>query len=211
GGGTGRGGQIRPPAPAREGGRGFDSAERGGEAPAPAREGGPPSAEVAGEGPATASASARREQPGARESEPAAHSGARTVPPRTEKRVGPRRQPRPDRALVAPFTDSFGRDWIPRRWPYLILTMIAAAVSCAVAALATPDVPTAALLVLAVAAAAGVGPAHRMVAKRRVRARLVAVALVVVAPMLMFGLGITRWTVSGALGWDMAIASLLRV
>lgn len=181
--------QIRPSAPAREGGRGRGLAEVKAEVPAPAREAGS----------------------GAGKSTPAASSGETAVPLRADKRVGPRRQPRPDRALVAPFTDSFGRDWIPRRWPYLLLTMIAAAVSCAVATLAIPDASTVALLILAVGAAAGVGPANRMVAKRRVRARLVAVVVVVVAPMFLFGLGITRWTVSGALAWDMAIASLLCV
>ena len=137
--------------------------------------------------------------------------GAAKAPPSSEQRRGPRRHPRHDRALVAPFTDTFGRDWIPRRWPYLILTMIAAIVSGSVATLGIPEPVTAILLGLGVAGAAAVGIAHRAVAKRRVRGRLAAVALVVVAPMFLFGLGITRWTASGSLHWDVAIASLLCV
>src|SRR5690606_7746237 len=62
-----------------------------------------------------------------------------------EQRRGPRRRPAADRALVAPFTDTFGRHWIPSRWPYLILIMIAAVVCCAVSTMAETQPPTAAL------------------------------------------------------------------
>src|SRR6188474_3396988 len=87
-----------------------------------------------------------------------AKSGA---PATDDKRRGPRRQPRPDRALVAPLSDAAGRNWIPRRWPYLILTMLVAVGSCAVATRSLPGQVTAAMLGLAVAGAGCVGLAHR--------------------------------------------------
>jgi hypothetical protein len=128
-----------------------------------------------------------------------------------EQRRGPRRQPRPDRALVAPFADNAGRNWVPRRWPYLILTMIAAVVSCMVATRSMPGPVTASLLTVAVAAASGVGFAHKWAATRQRPARLVAVAAVVVLPMFAFGMGLTRWTAVRDLPWDVAIAALLCV
>src|SRR5690606_15526303 len=126
-----------------------------------------------------------------------------------EQRRGPRRRPAADRALVAPFTDTFGRHWIPSRWPYLILIMIAAVVCCAVSTMAVPQPLTATMLGLAIVGVACVGIAHRAVAKRQLGARLAAVVLVVIVPMFLFGLGITRWAAAGVLSWDVAVAALL--
>src|SRR5687768_4972955 len=130
------------------------------------------------------------------------------LPGSDEQRRGSRRQPRPDRALVASFSDAATRNWVPRRWPYLILTMIAAIGSCAVATRSLPGSVTAAMLALAVIGAGCVGLAHRWGAKGRVGVRLAAVFAVVVAPMFLFGLALTRWTALLDLPWDVAIASL---
>ncbi len=138
-----------------------------------------------------------------------AGTGSPEATPAGEQRRGPRRRSSADRALVAPFTDTLGRHWIPGRWPYLILTMVAAVVCCSVATMALPEPLTAVFLGLAVAGTACVGIAHRAVAKRQLGARVAAVVLVVIVPMFLFGLGITRWTVAGSLSWDISIATLL--
>jgi diguanylate cyclase (GGDEF)-like protein/PAS domain S-box-containing protein len=144
--------------------------------------------------------------------EPGSEAGPLVAAPRPEEqRRGARRQPRPDRALVAPFGEHAGRNWIPRRWPYLILTMVAAIGSCIVATRGLPGPVTALMLGLAVAGAACVGVAHRLVANRRLPWRLAAVVAVVVLPMFLFGLALTRWTAIRGLSWDVAIASLLCV
>ena len=69
--------------------------------------------------------------------ESADEAGPPAVAGPPEQRRGPRRHPRPDRALVAPFGESAGRNWIPRRWPYLILTMVAATATRQLAVAAT--------------------------------------------------------------------------
>jgi hypothetical protein len=104
-----------------------------------------------------------------------------------------------------------GRNWIPRRWPYLIRSMLAAIGSCMVATRSVPGILTAAMLALAVAGSACVGMAHVYVAQRGLRARIAALVAVVIAPMFLFGLAITRWTALKDLPWDVAIASLLCV
>jgi len=162
----------------------------------------------------------------ARTTEPARVRGPDPARPRTERRPdageasvqamddqrrASRRQPRSDRALVAPFSDHFGRNWIPRSWPYLLLTMIAAIGSCMVATRSLPGPITAAMLALAMTGASCVGIAHRWVSRRGVPSRLGAVLAVVVMPMFVFGVGLTRWTAVRGLPWDVAITALLCV
>ena len=159
-------------------------------------------------GPARSTAPARVRGELAAPPEPA----DRAAEPRPdEQRRGSRRQPRPDRALVAPFGDNAARNWIPRRWPYLILTMIAAIGSGVVATRSLPGPFTAAMLVVAVLGASCVGLVHDRVANRQLGARLAAVFGVVVVPMFLFGHGLTRWTAIRDLPWDVAIASQLCV
>src|SRR5687768_2478799 len=140
-----------------------------------------------------------------REAQPAA------TPDTSDQRRGPRRRPRSDRAAALPAGSAAGRNWIPPRWPYLILTMLAAIGSAMVAARGVLEPLVGAMLAAAVIAVALVGPAHAFVANRHLWPRLAAVATVVILPMFLFGLGITRWAVSGSLTWDVAIASQLCV
>ena len=141
--------------------------------------------------------------------EPSIAVSAMPIP--DEQRQGSRRRPRPDRALVAPFSDNAARNWIPRRWPYLILTMVAAIASCIVATNSAPGAVTTAMLAVAVASASCVGLVNRWAANPRFGVRVAAVFAVVVLPMFLFGLGLTRWTALRDLPWDVAIASLLCV
>src|SRR5918993_3558059 len=88
-----------------------------------------------------------------------------------DQRRGPRREPRTDRAEAVPAGVNTGRNWIPRRWPYLILSMIAAIGSCMVATRSMPGAVTATMLVISVAGAACVGQVHAYVAQRGLYAR----------------------------------------
>jgi len=128
-----------------------------------------------------------------------------------DKRRGTRRDPRSNRAAAVPAGSANGRNWIPSRWPYLILTMVAAIGSGIVATRGLPDATILVMLGVAVVAVSLVGPAHAIVANRGLWPRLGAFAAVVVLPMFLFGLAVNRWTASGALPWDVAIASLLCV
>ena len=73
--------------------------------------------------------------------------------PRREQRQASRRKPRPDRAAAVSHAEA-ARNWIPRRWPYLIITMIAAIGSGLVATRSLPSVPTVIMLGAALAGAA---------------------------------------------------------
>jgi diguanylate cyclase (GGDEF)-like protein/PAS domain S-box-containing protein len=138
--------------------------------------------------------------------------GDAAAPPGTdEQRRGPRRRPRSDRAAEIPAGSAMARNWIPRRWPYLILTMFAAIGSGMVATRAMPEPLIGAMLVAAVLAVALVGRAHAFVANRGPWPCLAAVTAVVILPMFLFGLAVTRWVAAGSLTWDVAIASLLCV
>ena len=138
-------------------------------------------------------------------------AGAAAVEPEPpEQRQTIRRMPQGDRAVATPLAYA-GRNWIPRRWPYMLVAMIAASGACMVVTRSLPGQVTGAMLAISLTLAACVGLAHSLVARRGRRARLVAVSVVVVVPMFLFGLAITRWTVVRDLPWDIAIASLLCV
>jgi diguanylate cyclase (GGDEF)-like protein/PAS domain S-box-containing protein len=101
--------------------------------------------------------------------------------------------------------------WLPDRWPYLILTMVAAIGAAIVAAKGVPDPLARAMLGAALVAVALIRPAHAFAVSRRLWPRLTVVAVVVVLPMFLFGLALTRWALSGELAWDVAIAAQLCV
>jgi diguanylate cyclase (GGDEF)-like protein/PAS domain S-box-containing protein len=140
-----------------------------------------------------------------REAKPAA------TPETSDQRRGPRRRPRSDRAAALPAGSAAGRNWIPPRWPYLVLTMLAAIGSGMVATKAFPGQVIGGMFAVALLGVAVVGPAHAFAANRGVWARLAALIAVVITPMFLFGLGVIRWTANGSLPWDVAIASLLCV
>jgi len=128
-----------------------------------------------------------------------------------EQRRGPRRELRLDRASAIDQPRLTVRNWIPPRWPYLILTLVTAIGIAVLASRALPTRATGAMLAVAVLGTALVGRAHVLVAARGLYPRLVAAFVVVVAPLFLFGLAITRWSTQGSLPWDVAIAALLCV
>jgi diguanylate cyclase (GGDEF)-like protein/PAS domain S-box-containing protein len=103
------------------------------------------------------------------------------------------------------------RQWFPRNWPYMILCMIGAIVSSAVAAQRLPGIYGGGLLAFAVAGACCAQPIFDRVRGARIVGRLVAVLAVVILPMFLFGLGMTVWTIRQGLPWDIAVSALLGV
>ncbi len=128
-----------------------------------------------------------------------------------DRRQQSRRAPRHDRSLVMPGLKNSARNWIPHRWPYVILIMIAAVASSATATRILPDTVAGTMLALAVVLASVVGPAHRLARKHGLVVRLGATLTAVVLPLFLFGLGVTNWVVLGGLPWDVAVAMLLCV
>src|SRR5690606_13055287 len=89
---------------------------------------------------------------------------------------------------------------------------IGAIAGSALAATNLPGPVAGGVLASAVAGACCAHPVFRRVDRLRERvtgARLLAVALVVVMPLFLFGLGMTIWTVREGLPWDITVAALM--
>jgi diguanylate cyclase (GGDEF)-like protein/PAS domain S-box-containing protein len=128
-----------------------------------------------------------------------------------ERRQGMRRNPRPDRSLAMPRGSQASRNWVPRRWTYVVLAMVAAAATGAVAARGLPAPAVGGMLLAAVVLAGLVGPAHELIRARGLSARIAATFATIALPMFLFGLGMSNWAEYGALPWDTALAALLCV
>ena len=146
-----------------------------------------------------------------RESTAARVDQAPTRPGSDDKRRGSRRQPRSDRAAALSAGSTTGRNWIPPRWLYLIVSMVGSIASSALGTSTLPRTPAAICLGSAVVLACGVGLAHRLVQKRGLGLRLAATCLVVVLPLFLFSLGMTLWALRAGLPWEVAVAALLCV
>ena len=146
-----------------------------------------------------------------RESTAARAEQADAGPKSKEKRQGPRRQPRSDRAAALPGGSTTGRNWIPRRWLYLIVSMVGSIASSVLGTSIVPGSISAICLGAAIVLACGVGLAHRLVQTRGLWLRLVATCIVVVLPLFLFSLGMTLWALRGGLPWEVAVAALLCV
>jgi hypothetical protein len=128
-----------------------------------------------------------------------------------ERRQAARRGARADRALVLAASALDDAQWLPRHWPYLLLCMTAAVGCSALVAHGVPGNISGPLLTCAVAIASCITFAHRWAHGRGFVSQLAAVLAVVIAPMFLFGLGMTVWTVRQGLPWDIALAALLWV
>ena len=138
-------------------------------------------------------------------------SGHEVAPPIQDKRRGPRRRAASDRATAVQVGTNTAQNWLPPRWPYLILTMVAALASALVATRTAPNLIISGMLLFAVIGVALVGPAHAFLARSGTQGRLAITAAVVVLPLFLFGFGVNRWQATGGLPSDVAIAILLCV
>ena len=131
------------------------------------------------------------------------------APAALNRRRRVRRNARPDRALSVASIAIEDRLWIPPGWPYMILCLVAAIGSSALAAHAFPGPVSGTMLALAVLGACATSFGHRWARHRGTTSQAMVAATLVIAPMFLFGLGMTVWTTRQGLRWDIAIAALL--
>jgi len=129
--------------------------------------------------------------------------------PASERRVAPRRAARIDRSAALLPRKFAGRQWVPQNWPYVLLAMITSWVSGMAATGGWPGTVQTVLFGAALVGAGCVGLAHKIARHNRVEVRIAAVVLAVVAPLFLFGLAMTTWSVNGNLPWDVLLASLI--
>ncbi len=98
------------------------------------------------------------------------------------------------RSSSLPVERNSARNWIPHRWPYVILIMIAAAVGSSAATRIVPDGKASAMpwrVAMLLASGVGAGAPFRA-GSTASPCVLVATLAVVVLPLFLFGLGVTR-------------------
>ena len=127
------------------------------------------------------------------------------------RRKGPRRAQSVDRAVNAPRLANPTQQLFPRRWSYLILSLVAAICVCFLASEHLPGKAATAMLVMSVLIAMPIHKVYDFVKVRSLPARVVGLLGVVVVPLSLFGLGITVWANNGGISWDVALAGLLCV
>ncbi|MGB3797825.1 MAG: EAL domain-containing protein, partial [Alteraurantiacibacter sp.] len=128
-----------------------------------------------------------------------------------ERRDAERRETVRTQLLEPTFTALIERELFPRSLPFLVMALILAILAVANAAQSLPGVVAGLALVLSVA---GVLPARRVwkaVARRSLAIRAAGAGLVIIAPLILFGFGIIRWTIEDGLAWDVSVAALLGV
>ena len=128
-----------------------------------------------------------------------------------DRRLKARRDSRADRALSVTSAALEDRLWSPPSWPYMIICLVGAIGSSALAVHSLPGVTSCVLLALAVLGACGTSYGHRWALHRGVKSQAAVATFLVIGPMFLFGLGMTIWTVRQGLRWDIAIAALLWV
>src|SRR5690606_4640076 len=91
-----------------------------------------------------------------------AESGAKAEAPArpVDQRRAVRRASLGDRSKAFSVHENTGRNWIPRRWPYLILSMIATVLTCMVATRSLPGPVIGSMLGVSIALSACVGLTH---------------------------------------------------
>ena len=126
-----------------------------------------------------------------------------------ERRRFSRRVPRLDRAAALHLGNPIDSDWLAGQWRYVLLAMIASAFSAIAATAQWPEPIAAVLLGLALLGATCTKRASAWAARRRPEAHLAAVLCAVIAPLFLFGLAMSRWSVHGGLPWDVTLALLI--
>ena len=116
-----------------------------------------------------------------------------------------------ERAFSPPSQPAPWEQWLPKNWPWLIGTMVAAIGGSILAAKSLPNQHLAVILGASLLLMLPMNKVRALTQNRAMPARLAAIAFVVVLPLFLFGLGMTQWASSGGLRWDIAIAALLGV
>src|SRR5690349_3675097 len=104
-----------------------------------------------------------------------------------ERRSTVRRAIRADRALVMTPAAIENRQWVPRRWPYLILCLVAAVGSSALAAWRLPGPFSGSILALAIVLAALVQFGSDWARGHGLHRQAAAALVFVIFPMFLFG------------------------
>jgi len=128
-----------------------------------------------------------------------------------ERRRSTRREPDRARAFTGPKKSSSNKDWLPRRWKFLVLVYLGIIGACIGAADSLPDRQIAALLGLAVASLLPVANARRVADSFRGYTRLVFCIVFVAMPTFLMGLAVSQWSNAGALPIEIGFGALLGV
>lgn len=126
-----------------------------------------------------------------------------------DRRQETRREPDAERAFAPLDLDRQARRWLPGAWPWQIIAMLLSIAVAMGAAESWPGPAATASLIVATACIACIGIAHRSFDGKGSAVRLLGAMAVVVAPLFMFGFGLTQWAENHSLAWELAIALLL--
>jgi diguanylate cyclase (GGDEF)-like protein/PAS domain S-box-containing protein len=145
------------------------------------------------------------------ENAPTVRAAAEGLVGRTGRRGGERRSGSPDRALTVPGARLEHHGTLPASWPQMILAMLGALAVAITFSSDWPPIDSAVLLVAAVILVTLLRPIRRFTQQRGMAVRLGAVWAVALLPLLLFGMGLTRWAQAGGMDWELAMGGLLCV
>ena len=121
------------------------------------------------------------------------------------------RASRAERGLPGPVAPVIERPLLPRRWPYLLAAMILSIVAGLVASAALPDMTTAVALGLAVLVLTPIRQASAIDRNADIGIKLAVITVAALAPLALFGIGMSRWAASGGLAWPVALCATIAV
>ncbi|MEL1250508.1 EAL domain-containing protein [Aurantiacibacter gilvus] len=128
-----------------------------------------------------------------------------------ERREAERREATMSRNVTPPRQVLAQREFFPRSWPYLIVGMVTTLVVALVVSGALPSPVAAFMLFLSVVLILPVSWVWDFVAGRSLSAKVLGAIVVVIAPLFLYGFGMTRWALETGIDWDMTIAAQLCV
>ncbi len=131
--------------------------------------------------------------------------------PLRDRRKGPRREPKPDRASEFAEQSLAANDLLPRNWTYLIAGMLASIGAAFILSGGLPRSSTIFLLSVSLLLVVVCGSWFSGAALPDRKSRILALSLTVILPPFMFGLGMMRWALADGLPYDAALATLLCV
>jgi diguanylate cyclase (GGDEF)-like protein/PAS domain S-box-containing protein len=126
-----------------------------------------------------------------------------------DRRSSERRESLPARAFEPLNLEHMRRNWVPRSWPFLTLSMIVTIAVSITLSESLPGTRAGLLLIAGMAGAGCIGLIHRNFVSGASWFDRFGRVVAVVAPLLVYGLGITIWVESDGLQRGTAIALLL--